>query len=148
MTVNFTSKNEPTRFYFDDSQPKEGYIDIRACPKEEFDAIEDKTVVEKKKFKRGQYVIIKNVNNDLQNELLWDYTIAEWAGVSYDGKVLECTKENKVMLMQKSPQFMTFYISCIEYLEDITVTTEKKRKNSGKQSKDSVISSTATDASI
>lgn len=148
MTVNFSSKNESTRFHFDESEPEAGWLDVRACNKKQWDIIEDQTVSEKKKFKRDRYVPIVKVNRNLQNELLWDYCITGWHGVAYDGKILECTKENKVMLLENSPQFMTFFTSCIEILEDIEVTQEKKRKNSGKQSSDSAGKSTAIDASI
>ena len=148
MAINLAIKNEPTKFYFDDSDPKEGWLLMRAAPKSLFDDIEKQTVTERKKFKRGQYVIDRKVNTEKQNHLLWDYCIVDWGELNVDGTSLPCTTENKILLMNGSPQFLSFYAVCMEQLEDITPTEGTKRKNSEPQSSDPSTSSTAMSANL
>jgi len=146
MPVNFSSKNEPTKFYFDDSKKDEGWVEMRACPKNIVDDIEKQTVTHKKKLKRNVYVDDIKTDRDKQNELLWDYCITDWEGVLWDGEVLECTSKNKYMMMEESPQFLNFYSMCMEQLEDVQVSEGKKRKNLKKQSKGTPENSTAGSA--
>jgi len=51
-----------------------------------------------------------DVDDDLQNELLWDHIIVDWDGmVDGKGESVPCTKENKIRAMYRDQDFNGFF---------------------------------------
>ena len=74
----------------------------------------------------------EEVNEDLQNELFWDYCIVGWENL-FDSKEKEipCTKENKTLLMSRSALFAKFIADSLKTLaEDEELQAEVAEKNS------------------
>lgn len=68
------------------------------------------------KAERFEY---EETNTDLQNEFFWDKTILEWKDLyRSDGTIIECTKENKMLLVKKSSYFVNFSNKAVETLKD------------------------------
>ena len=72
----------------------------------------------------------EDVDEDLKNELFWDHCIVAWENL-FDSKekAIPCNKENKILLMTRSSQFLKFITSSLEVLskdeEDHTQAAEK-----------------------
>ena len=93
----FDSGNVSTKFYFDENNKKAGYIEMRLMGVETLREINKRTTKKRIEYKRGQRFEVDDKNEDLENELIWDYCITGWDNlVDAEGKVEKCTKENKV----------------------------------------------------
>jgi len=115
-------KNYSAKFYFDDS--KESGIELRVITQEEQRAAYDELVVEEIDFARdpelNRLVKVRTpkfVNKELE-EWIIDRTIVNWFGIFIDDKELECTKENKLMLMRDYEAFSEFYESSMQTLKE------------------------------
>ena len=115
----FESGNVSTKFYFDEDNKKAGYIEMRIMGAETLKAINKRTTKKRIEYKRGQRFEVEDKNEDLENELIWDYCITGWSMlVDADGKEEKCNKDNKVKYMTKSPKFMMFVNKRMGILED------------------------------
>ena len=66
----------------------------------------------------------------LFRSLLWDYQIVDWNIVDGDGKKIKCTKENKLLLMGNSAEFVNFVVDSLNQLaKDEQKRREKSEKN-------------------
>ncbi len=100
-----------------------GRVKLRTIPAESFKEIRKKTVKKKEVFKkvegtpwRFEY---EDVNEDLQNELFWDYVIVDWEDfVDKEQKPIPCTKENKTKMMTRSVMFARFVADSLKTLSD------------------------------
>jgi hypothetical protein len=112
-----------------------GRIQLRSVPPDAMRAIRKQTVK-----KRVDYPIVagqprrfeyEELDEDLQNELLWDYVIVAWENLfDRDGKPIPCTRENKVLAMNRSKVFSTFFNECLKkLLEDEAAVVEEASKN-------------------
>lgn len=73
--------------------------------------IRKKTVKKKVDFKKVDGVAARfpyeEIDEDLQNELFWDYVIVDWENFfDKNRKPIPCTKENKLLLIAKSTRFV------------------------------------------
>jgi len=78
-----------------------------------------KKVEYKKVGKRGGLQRFEYIDFDeaKMKELLWDYAIVDWQGFYQPGgEEIDCTKENKILLMKKIPKFFAFIDKCLEIL--------------------------------
>ena len=128
---NFSSDNTGTWFYFDSDNEELGGVCLRVLAVEEFRRIERMTTKKSKKVRRG--VAFDDVKTDekLASKMRWDYCIVDWKEVSIDGQPAECIAENKVKLMNKSPDFVDFINDSLEVLTETNKTLEEARlKNS------------------
>ena len=115
----FDSGNISTKFYFDESNKKAGYVELRIMNAEILKSINKRTIKKRIEYKRGQRFEVEDINEDLQSELVWDYCITDWNNLVDDkGKAVPCNKENKIMYMTKAPKFMVFVNKCMSELED------------------------------
>lgn len=112
-----------------------GRIQLRTVPPETMRAIRKQTVK-----KRVDYPIVagtarrfeyEELDDELQNELLWDYIIVAWENLfDKGGKPIPCTRENKVLAMNRSKVFSSFFNGCLQkLLEDEAVVVEEASKN-------------------
>lgn len=120
--------NPPTLFEFEDG----GKVSLRICAGEDYRQIRRQCVKKKVEFKAGQRFEYQEINEELMNELLWDFCITGWENF-FDGKMepIPCTKENKVLLMGRSVKFSNFVSACLEKLtESQRIREEGLEKNS------------------
>jgi hypothetical protein len=98
-----------------------GKVQFRTVPPAEFRKIQKATVHHKVDFKkvegtpaRLEYV---KTDEDLQNEMFWDYAIVSWDEFAFKhpetkAQILctpeTCTKENKMLLITMSSKFVKF----------------------------------------
>lgn len=142
----FSSKNEGQWFYFDPDNESLGGVCLRELPPDEFERIEKLTVKTKRRFKRGAWVDDVTIDMKLQSRLRWDYCIVGWDKVELDGKLLECTTDNKVKMMNVT-DFVKHVADSLSELVDTNKSLEEARvKNSGTSSSDKSKSPTAKPA--
>ncbi len=100
-----------------------GRVQLRTVPPEAFKAIRKQTVKKKVDFKKIEGTPVRleheEVDDDLQNELFWDYVIVSWENL-FDAKEkpIPCTKENKALLMNRSPKFVVFISESLKTLNE------------------------------
>jgi hypothetical protein len=125
--VDLDNPNPGTIFYFNEDTPDDGNITLRVCNGDALRKIEKKTTKKTEVFRRNQRFKDVEVDEDLQQELIWDYCIVDWVGV-VDAKNTEipCVQENKVRLMRFSPVFSAMVMKFLEALETTEVTRAKK----------------------
>lgn len=134
--LNFKSENKGTWFYFDPTDESAGGVCLRELTTEEYENIEKLTVKTSKKFKRGQWVEDKKVNEKLASKLRWSYCITDWNKVALDGVELDCTNDNKVKMM-KVLDFVKHVVDSLNELVDSNKSIEEsKLKNSESSSND------------
>ncbi len=131
MQINLTEPNPFTKFYFNEEKPEEGWIEVRTLNIAKLNDIEKKTVTEKRRFKRGQVITDRNVNQVKKDNETWGYCIGEWLKVvDENGEDIPNTVEKKVFLMNNSREFSAFVADSLEELGDTeTQEAEEEEKN-------------------
>ena len=127
MPIDLKSLTAPSRFFW--PGPDEEWIDLRNITLAEFKKINAETVT-----KRAEYHQVDNakpfryevddIDSDKADEMLWDYQIVDWNIADGEGKKIKCTKENKLLLMGNSAEFVNFVVDSLNQLAD----DEKKRR--------------------
>jgi hypothetical protein len=122
MKFDLENLNPGTWFDFEDG----GRICLRSLSTEEATAISKKVTKTKVEYKQGQRFSFEETDDDKAFSLMWDSVIVAWEGIeTADGKPLECTTENKLKLMRKSPVFTRTIRGFLEKLTELE-TTEKE----------------------
>jgi hypothetical protein len=117
MIFDLEELNPATMFYFDDDDESKGGVELRVLNKDALDDINRKCFKKKVEYKKGQRYEFVEPNEKLNMEMIVDYTITGWAGVTdKDGAIIPCTLENKVKLMNGSMFFTQFYSAKMEIL--------------------------------
>ncbi len=116
MRFNLSDLNPATRFYFDDGNKKNGWVEMRIMDGDTSDKINKKYTKIKVEYRRGQRYEYISVNDKKSNEETWDYCIFDWLCFDDKGGKMSCTLENKMKLMSGSPTFMNFVLKCLELL--------------------------------
>lgn len=124
---NFSCDNVGTWFHFDPANETLGGVCLKTITPEELRRIEQMTVRHRKKIKRGIAYDDPEVNEKLADELRWDFCIVGWKEISIGGQPAECTKENKLKLMNGSEDFRKFIGSSLETLNETNRTLEEAR---------------------
>lgn len=141
---NFNSENPGTWFPYYPDDEDAGGVCLRELSTDEYERIENLTVKVTRKFKRGQWVEDKKVDERLASRLRWAYCITDWKKTSLDGKELECTDINKVKMM-KVIDFVKHVVDSLNELVDANRSLEDARvKNSESSSNDKSKSPTVT----
>jgi len=125
MQFDLENLNPGTKFFFDDNDEKKGSVTLRVCAGDDLRAIRKLSAKKKVEYRRGARIEYQDVNDEIENGLLWDFCIVNWEGVlnKHDELIL-CTKENKVLLMGKSPSFAKFVGDKLSILAEL----EEKEK--------------------
>jgi hypothetical protein len=112
-----------------------GKVELRSLSYDALKKIDKQVSVKRVDFKKvegtPERFEYKETNEDLQNELFWDYCIISWENL-FDSKEKEipCTKDNKVLLMTKSVMFAKFISDSLQILtESETKQAEALEKN-------------------
>lgn len=128
--INFSTRNEGTWFDFDPTNPELGSICVRGLSLNEANQIDKLCTKIRRKFKRGNPVEIKEVDEDRKLKLTFDYCIVDWKNVSIDGNPAECNIQNKTKLLN-SADFVKLVTEFIDEVNDKNQSLEEAReKNS------------------
>jgi hypothetical protein len=110
---------QPVWFELDDG----GRVQLRALTDEDWRAIRKRTTK-----KRTEYVRVdgvperfeyEEVDNDLQNRLFYDHLICGWENFfDRHGQPIECTLENKLLLINSSRRFARFVTEALKTLAE------------------------------
>ena len=130
-TINIFDEKQGSSFDMDGG----GRVELRTLSYDVLKKINKQSTRKKVDFKKvegtpGRFEY-EEVNEDLQNELFWDYCIVSWENL-FDSKEKEipCTKDNKVLLMTKSVMFAKFISDSLQILtESETKQAEALEKN-------------------
>ena len=113
-----------------------GRIQLRTLTSIDMKEIRKKTTKRKVDYKRiegkAERFDVEEVDKDLENELFWDRVIVAWENL-FDSKErpIECTRENKVLLMSRSMKFVQFITESMDQIaKDETAKEEDAEKNS------------------
>jgi len=113
----FNTENPFTRFYFNEDNENDGFIELRVLNAAKAKEIRKKTRKTKFVVQRGGRFEEETVNEKLRDTLTWDYCIGSWDQVEDgQGGSYESTKENKFLLMENSVPFSTFVGEKLEEL--------------------------------
>ncbi len=130
MNIDLDNLNPGTWFYFDDKDHSQGRVCLRTCPAAELKKIRKATHKISYKFRHGQRFESVDVDELLEDKLLWDYCIVDWEGVNNNGQALECTPEIKSALMGGVPAFASFVTSALTELGSLdALAQEEAEKN-------------------
>lgn len=112
--------------------PNRGRICIRLCAGDDLKRIQKITRKKKEKFKYGRRFEYEIVNEPLEDEMIWDFCIIDWEDiVDQKNDPIECTKDNKLLLMNKSVTFANVVANCLDQLTEATEEEkEEEEKNS------------------
>lgn len=127
MKFDLENLNPGTWFDFEDG----GRICLRSLSTEEAMSITKKTTKPKVEYKYQQRFSFEETDEDKQFALMWDAIIVDWEGIeTADGKIMDCTTENKVKLMKKSPVFSRAIRRFLEKLNELEAAEkEEETKN-------------------
>ena len=102
---------------------------LRVSNKDLLSAINKKAT--KQKWDKRARQMVTETDDELSFEMLHDYCVVDWEGIEDEkGKAIECTKENKVALLSKSPLFLQLVSDCLKQLnEQMEERREQAQKN-------------------
>ena len=133
MPIDLKSLTAPSRFFWPGSDDE--WIDLRNVTLAEFKKIRGSTVTTRAEYhqvdtaKPFRYEV-EETDSDKADELLWDYQIVDWNIVDGDGKKIKCTKDNKLLLMGNSSEFVNFVVDSLNQLaKDEKKRLDKSEKN-------------------
>lgn len=131
MKINMQNPNPGTRFYFDEDKPEDGYVGLRICNGKALRDIHKATIKKRTEYKKGQRFEVEEVDEDKRSQMINDYIITEWSGITDDfDQPIECNAENKNFLMLNVIDFSRFISDCLEKLaEDHTEQQGVREKN-------------------
>lgn len=131
MIVDLTDKEEKGRFDLKDG----GWIELRLLSVQDIKDMRDaciKTVAEYPMLD-GKYQRFERMefNSDLWDEIRYDRSIVAWGDIfDKNEKPIPCTKEMKVLLMTRVPEFIEAYDEGMKALKDAENTkAEEQEKN-------------------
>ncbi|MDD5353028.1 MAG: hypothetical protein PHS93_07715 [Candidatus Omnitrophica bacterium] len=128
MKLDLDNLNPGTWFDFPDG---EGRICLKTLSFDEAMEISKATSKKKAEYKNNQRFAFDEIDEERQTEMTWDKTILSWEGLySKDKKEIPCTKEMKINLMRKSPEFARMVRGFLETLTAAeTAQAEIEEKN-------------------
>jgi len=128
VTFDLSELNPGAWFKMENSDAE---VCVRICAGDDYKVIRKQTVKEKVEYRQGQRFVFEETNQDLQNELTWDFCITDWKGFyNKEGNPIPCTKEMKILLMGKSIIFSSFVTKCLSKLaETVDELKEEELKN-------------------
>ena len=122
----FSSEDEGTWFWFDEDNHDAGGICLRELSTNEHQKIERTTVKHRKKFSHGMAYDDMEVDEKLASRMRWDYCITDWKEIELDGEMLECTRDNKIKMMNVM-DFVKFFVDSLQSLVETNKPLEEAR---------------------
>jgi len=125
--VDFASNDKGTWFNFDDNDPSMGGVQLRLLTPLEEDDIDRQVTKVTQKPHRGLMLESRKVDTKLRNKLTYPKWIMGWNNIELDGKQLECTPVNILIMMTKVTIFARFVLDKILEMGDETSIIEAAR---------------------
>ena len=127
MKIDLNSDLNPGIWY--DMEGTDVSVCLRVCTSDSYKEIRKKTVRNRVEYKQGQRFMFEDTNEDERNKLVWDYCIVDWKGI-YDAenKPIPCTKEFKLILMNKSVKFAEFVTTKLNLLRELKDAHSKEEE--------------------
>ncbi len=124
ITVDLENLNPTTVFPLDD---KGASITLRLMSTEVTKKIIKKTSKRKASFNKfGQPTFVYDDPDDKFTDEYIDYVIVDWTGiVDSNGVPIPCTRENKILLMNKAPNFEK---KVNEFIRELTEADKSERE--------------------
>jgi len=142
----FSSEDKGTWFWFDEDNHELGGLCLRELSTDEYQRIERMTVKHRKKFSHGMAYDDSEVDEKLAAKMRWEFCITDWKEVELDNVKLDCTRENKVKMMNVT-NFVKFFVDSMNTLVETNTPIEEARlKNSGSSSSGNAESQVVTPA--
>ena len=127
MQFDLENLNPGTKFFFDEDDEKKGSVTLRVCAGDDLRAIRKQSSKKKVEYRRGQRIEYPDTNEEIENALLWEFCIVGWEGVlDAKGSSILPTKENKSLLMGKSPSFAKFVGDKLSILAELEETEKEE----------------------
>ena len=126
--VNIDNPNPGVFFGWPGNKAEDkGGITLRVLNNKELTRIDKLTTTKKKKFRGNMQYEDINIDEDLRDELIWDYCIVTWTELENDtdGKTIKCDLANKKKLMNENLQFSMFVGECLDKLSEYEVTKDE-----------------------
>lgn len=124
MQFDLENLNPGTWFDFPDSDAR---VCLRVCAGDDLDEIHKQSRKRIVEYKKGQRYEFVKTDEALETDLLYDFGIMAWENINdAEGNAIECTKENKLLLMGKSVVFASFMVKSVEKLEKIEAEHEEE----------------------
>ena len=131
MILDLTELNPAVKFQFGD----DAFVWLRTCAGDDWRKIEKQTTTKRVEYKVGQRFEIIDEDKEARNAMLWDFCIVNWEGlIDKNGNDISCTKENKIMLMDKSILFAQFVSNSLETLRNDNEAREAELRKNAKGS--------------
>jgi len=130
MQFDMDNLNSATRFYFDETKPSDGWIELRAAPLDVTDKINEETSKTRYEYKNNpatnvlERIKIVDTDNEKFLKALWDYMLPDWSLTDKKGAAIESTVENKYTLLTQSREFRAFFNACLEKLTEMEAKIE------------------------
>jgi len=124
MAFDLKNLNPPTKFTHDDGWS----VWIRPLSGAEYQNIQKQVVNTEREFHDGQVYTFDDKDETLESHLTWDYCIVKWDLKDSEGKAIECSMDNKILLMGESQVFMLFVNDCIVKLAKQLEKAKRKRE--------------------
>lgn len=120
MRFNLEALNPGTWYFFEEGDEDKGSVCLRICDVDYLKDIRKKTIRKRVVYKDHVRHEYEEEDEDIRNELLWNYCIVDWKGlVDQDNNLIPCDKEMKLLLMGKSVSFATFVNDKLKELSDL-----------------------------
>lgn len=110
-----------------------GRLQLRNVSREVYADIRKKTIRKKVDFKKVEGTPARfdyeEVNEDLSNELFWDYVIVAWENFfDASNNPIPCNKQNKMLLISKSITFAKYVNECLKVLTESELEEQKAQE--------------------
>jgi hypothetical protein len=116
MKIDTGKLNPPVKFNFSEDEGS-GAIYLRVMSPGKLAEVRDETFITKVEYKLNNRFEYQDIDYEKRDRIIWDYCIERWEGlVDDDDNPIECTIENKLMLMNDSPGFAAFVQTCLDKL--------------------------------
>jgi hypothetical protein len=131
MIVDLTDKEQKGRFDLDGG----GWVELRLLSVQDLKDMRDACIkmVAEYPMLDGKYQRFERMefNSDLWDEIRYDRSIVAWGDIfDKNEKPIPCTKEMKVLLMTRVPEFIEAYDEGMKALKDAENTkAEEQEKN-------------------
>ena len=131
MKFQMNNLNPGTWFPFDESKPEEGGICVRVLNTKKLAEIRDQTITTKREFADGRMHEYQEVDHAGRDRIIWDYCIVDWKDLIDDEEnPIECTTENKILLMNEHIGSSAFVETCLDKLNaQAGILLEESEKN-------------------
>lgn len=128
MKFDFSNLNPGTWFDFDNDKDG-GKVCLKILSAEDSQKVRDQCIKKENIYRDGKQYINENLNEKLFVEMVWDICIVGWENIfDAENKPIPCTKEFKLVLMNKSVKFAEFVTGKLNLLRELKEGQSKEEE--------------------